>query len=206
MRGNPRSIPAHSKNIFCSESSLISLSNSQLQVIIFSQAVSLGSLHPYQTDLWYVFLPLIFFTVVYSLNPSDLFGSLGVNHWTAWWGNSQRPTWNLITKKKIGKNIFPWFWTQVIWNIVNVVNHFFAIRMLVLRFFFLRFFLGFCWFPLIEKTKVQLFQTRFALLSNSFAVYKKKKKNAFRGLKLAWAEKSVALLPAMQWWAWKPRR
>ena len=41
MRGNPRSIPAHSKNIFCSESSLISLGNSQLQVIIFSQAVSL---------------------------------------------------------------------------------------------------------------------------------------------------------------------
>lgn len=114
----------------------------------FSMRGNYSSLHPYQTDLWYVFLLFIFFTVVYSLNPSDLFGSLGVNHWTAWWGNSQRPSWNLITKKKIGKNIFPWFWTQVIWNIVNVVNHFFAIRMLVLRFSFFVFsmdFVGFDW-------------------------------------------------------------
>ena len=42
MRGNPRSIPARSKNIFIIESSLISLGNAQLQVITFKQQVLLG--------------------------------------------------------------------------------------------------------------------------------------------------------------------
>ena len=84
----------------------------------FSKRGNYSSLHPYQTDLWYVFLLFIFFTVVYSLNPSDLFGSLGVNHWTAWWGNSQRPTWNLITKKrleKISSHNFGLKWFEILW-------------------------------------------------------------------------------------------
>ena len=42
MRGNRRSIPPRSKNIFIIESSLISLGNSQLQVITLRQPVLLA--------------------------------------------------------------------------------------------------------------------------------------------------------------------
>ena len=112
----------------------------------------------------------------------------------------RRPTWNLITKKKLHSHDFGLKWFEILWMWWTIFLPYGCLFCGFLSSFFPWILLA-----LIEKTKVQLFQTRFALLSNSFAVYKKKK-NAFRGLKLAWAEKSVALLPAMQWWAWKPRR
>ena len=111
----------------------------------FSMRGNYSSLHPYQTDLWYVFLLFIFFTVVYSLNPSDLFGSLGVNHWTAWWGNNQRPTWNLITKKKDWKKYLPMILDSSDLKYCECGEPFFCHTDACFAVFFLRFFHGFCW-------------------------------------------------------------
>ena len=138
----------------------------------FSMRGNYSSLHPYQTDLWYVFLLFIFFTVVYSLNPSDLFGSLGVNHWTAWWGNSLLETWSQKKRlEKISSHDFGLKWFEILWMWWTIFLPYGCLFCGFLSSFFPWILLA-----LIEKTKVQLFQTRFALLSNSFAVYKKKKK------------------------------
>ena len=120
-------------------------------------------------------LALSFFTVVYGLNPWDLFGSLGVNHWT---------TWNLMTKKRIEKKYVPMILKLYI---VNVVNHFFAIRMLVCGF------LSF-WLWLRQKSN---FFFKLDLRSNScFAVKLKEDDEAMfeKCLKLAWAKKHTAMM------------